>query len=184
MALTDPKWTCTDDTGAGGTNMSLVATAPKYGWTDLLYSLVPTGRTSRSPGTCRRSTAATRARAARRQSLPEPVTPVGIPKQSIVTALYASGKTGIPPARAHTTFPPKIDKAITCLQGAYPPEPTRSARRRISTLLPEFLRERSAYYQNGFFSKIAADAELPGAGLQRRAPSPTRCSRRPRTGGC
>ena len=63
LALTDPKWTCTGDTGAGAGAMSLAATAPKYGWTDLLYSLVPTGTHLQSRGRCRRSTGATRARA-------------------------------------------------------------------------------------------------------------------------
>ena len=36
-------WTCNADTGAGATEMSLAAAAPKYGWTDLAYTLVPTG---------------------------------------------------------------------------------------------------------------------------------------------
>ena len=74
-----------------------------------------------------------------------------------MAALYASGKTGIPPGTNHTTFPPKIDNAITCLEGSYPPEQNPACAATIQTLLPEFLRERSAYYQSAFFQKIAND---------------------------
>ena len=43
LALTDPVWK-----SPGGTDMKLAAAAPKYGWTDLVDSLVPTGRHSSS----------------------------------------------------------------------------------------------------------------------------------------
>ena len=123
LALTDPKWTCTGDTGAGARRMSLAATAPKYGWTDLAYSLVPTGTHLQEPGSLPAFNGCDSGpRKLDGSPCPSPVTPVGIPKKSILAALYASGKTGIPPGTNHTTFPPKIDNAITCLQGAYPPE--------------------------------------------------------------
>src|SRR3989442_11783949 len=38
LAFTDPIWT-----SPGGKPMKLAAAAPKYGWTDLVYSLVPNG---------------------------------------------------------------------------------------------------------------------------------------------
>ena len=65
MTLTDPIWD-----SPGGMPMKLAATAPKYGWTDLVYSLVPTGKHSQLPG-----------------ALPafdgsDSTAPIGIPKQS------------------------------------------------------------------------------------------------------
>jgi X-Pro dipeptidyl-peptidase-like protein len=158
LALTDPKWTCTGGTGAGQTPMSLAATAPKYGWTDLLYSLVPTGTHLQEPGSLPAFNGCDSGPLKLDGSpCPSPVTPVGIPKKSIVAALYASGKTGIPPGSNHTTFPPKIDDAFTCLEGSYPPESNPACGTTLQTLLPEFLRERSAYYQNDFFQNIASD---------------------------
>jgi hypothetical protein len=156
LALTDPKWTCTGDTGAGQTPMSLAATAPKYAWTDLLYSLVPTGTHLQEPGSLPAFNGCDSGpRKLDGSPCPSPVTPVGIPKKSIVAALYATGKTGIPPG-PHTTFPSKIDDAIACLQGPYPPESNPACATTLQTLLPEFLRERSAYYQNFFFHTIAS----------------------------
>jgi X-Pro dipeptidyl-peptidase C-terminal non-catalytic domain/X-Pro dipeptidyl-peptidase (S15 family) len=157
LALTDPKWTCTGGTGAGQTPMSLAATAPKYGWTDLLYSLVPTGTHLSEPGSLPAFNGCDSGpRKLDGSPCPGPWTPVGIPKKSIVTALYASGKTGVPPGSSHTTFPSKIDDAMTCLQGSYPPGSNPACASTLQTLLPEFLRERSAYYQNSFFQNIAS----------------------------
>lgn len=158
LALTDPRWSCTPDTAAGQTAMSLAATAPKYGWTDLVYSLVPTGTHEQEPGAMPAFNGCDSGPRRLDGSLcPIPRTPIGIPKKSIVAALYASGKTGVPPGTNHTTFPPKMDQAITCLQGSYPPEQNPACATTIQTLLPEFLRERSAYYQNAFFQRIASD---------------------------
>ncbi len=158
LALTDPKWTCTGDTGAGQAPMSLAATAPKYGWTDLAYSLVPTGTHLQEPGSLPAFNGCDSGpRKLDGSPCPSPVTPVGIPKKSIVAGLYASGKTGVPPGTPHTTFPSKIDDAIACLQGPYPPESNPACATTLQTLLPEFLRERSAYYQNLFFQNIASN---------------------------
>lgn len=156
MALTDPRWRCPGQLGSGRARMRLATVAPKYGWTDLVHSLVPTGIHSQSP----------RLLPARNGCDSGPLTlsgepcgagaPVGLPKRSIIAGLYASGKTGVPPGTSsHTTFPPKIDQAITCLEEPYPPltsSPPCAAT--INRTLPEFLRERSAYYQNRFFRKI------------------------------
>ena len=70
-------------------------------------------------------------------------------------ALYASGKTGVPPGSPHTTFPPEIDQAIACLKATYPPEGNPVCDTTVQQTLPDFLRERSAYYQGRFFRKIA-----------------------------
>jgi dienelactone hydrolase len=140
MAFTDPKWK-----SPLGLDMQLAAAAPKYGWTDLVDSLVPTGRHSNVF-----------------ESLPafdgsDSSSPIGIPKQSIVAALYDSGKTGIPPGSAHTTFPPSIDDAFACLQSSDPYATNPLCANTIANVLPEFIDDRSAYYQNDFFTKVAND---------------------------
>jgi dienelactone hydrolase len=155
LALTDPKWTCTSDTGAEQAAMSLAATAPKYGWTDLVYSLVPTGNHLQEPGALPAFNGCDSGpRKLDGTVCPSPLTPVGIPKKSIVAGLYATGKA---PGTNHTTFPSKIDDAFTCLTSAYPPESNPACTATVNAILPEFLRDRSAYYQNGFFQKIASD---------------------------
>jgi dienelactone hydrolase len=154
LAATDPKWTCDADTGAAGTNMSLAAAAPKYGWTDLAYTLVPNGLHSELPGSlpdfngC--STGPTQANGAACGS----PAPVGIPKTSIVSILYATGNALV---NDHTTFSPAITESFACLEGPYPLEVSPTCGGTVGTILPEFIRERSAYYQNDFFANIAGD---------------------------
>jgi hypothetical protein len=140
LALTDPVWK-----SPGGKDMTLAAVAPKYGWTDLVDSLVPTGRHSQDPS-----------------QLPPfdgsaSTAPLGTPKKSIVAALYDSGKTGIPPGSAHTTFPSYIDDSFSCLNSGDPFESNPLCTSTIQNLLPSFINDRSAYYQNAFFGKIASD---------------------------
>jgi hypothetical protein len=142
LALTDPTWT-----SPGGKPMQLAATAPKYGWTDLVYSLLPNGTHLRD-------------------GLPAPdgsstITPFGFPKRSINAGLYASGKTGLPPDFTHTTFPMSVDVAQACLSSSDPydqnPLCTQVSPKTIPDTLGEFLFDRSAYYQNAFFARIASD---------------------------
>jgi hypothetical protein len=152
LSVTDPKWTCNADTGASGEDMSLAATAPRYGWTDLAYTLVPNGFHSELPSDLPDFTGCdTGTKDLTGADCASP-TPVGIPKLSIVTLLYLSGTLGAD----HTTFSPAITDAFVCLQSAYPlgtaPLACDST---LSTILPEFLRERSAYYQSDWFTAIA-----------------------------
>jgi dienelactone hydrolase len=136
LTLTDPIWT-----SPGGKSMKLAATAPKYGWTDLVDSLVPTGRQFQEP-----------------DALPafdgsDSTSPIGLPKKSIVSALFGTGSAGT----SHTTFPSYIQAAFACLNSGDPFESNPLCSSTISTTLPSFINDRSAYYQNGFFSKIASD---------------------------
>lgn len=142
MALTDPTWKSPD-----GKEMQVVAIATKYGWTNLVESLVPKGADLRDA-----------------LPSPDPTTaedPLGFPKRTIVAALYASGKTGVPPGSSHTTFASYIDEAIACLQSADPYELNPLCARTLSETLPSFINDRSAYYQNGFFSGLASGAVAP-----------------------
>jgi dienelactone hydrolase len=140
MASTDPIWD-----SPNGVPMKLAAAAPKYGWTDLVYSLVPTGKHNQLP-----------------TALPafdgsDSSVPIGVPKKSIVAALYDSGKTGIPPGSPHATFSPAIDQAFACLQSTDPYETNPLCATTISDTLPEFINDRSAYYQNNWFALMASD---------------------------
>jgi acetyl esterase/lipase len=132
LALTDPTWT-----SPGGASMSLAAAAPKYGWTDLVSSLVPNGYQRRDQLPATDGSTST--------------SPLGFPKKSILAGLYASGKTGIPPGTSHATFPAFVDDAFACLNSSDPFETNPVCASTISQTLPSFINDRSAYYQNGFF---------------------------------
>jgi acetyl esterase/lipase len=136
LALTDPEWR-----SPAGTPIRLAAAAPRYGWSDLVYSLVPNGAHLE------------------RGALPAPdgsgsSQPIGFPKRSIVTALYATGQTG-------ATFPRFIDTAFLCLQAPLPIESNPQCAGVRDQVLPSFLADRSAYYQNAFFDRLAAGALAP-----------------------
>jgi predicted acyl esterase len=137
LMLTDPEWK-----SPGGSRVRLAAVAAKYGWSSLVYSLVPNGADGL------------------RDELPstdpdDAASPLGVPKQSITLGLYASGKFGIPPgAGSHATFPPKIDEGIACLNSSDPYESNPACAGTLSELLPEFVRFRSAYYRNDFFEDL------------------------------
>lgn len=160
MAMTDPTWACTADTGAVGTSMRLAAAAPRYGWTDLAYSLVPNGRHSalrnRRPLTNGCSSGHLTIDG---EDCPS-ASPIGVPKQSILAGLYGTGLAG-------ASFPQAITDAFTCLNGAYPPDDVPMCNGLppaqtdvLGDTLPAFMRDRSAYYQNDFFSRMAADESL------------------------
>lgn len=142
LAMTDPDWT-----SPGGRMMRLAAAAPKYGWTDLVYSLVPTGthRRGRLPAT----------------DGSDSHSPLGFPKKSIIAGLYAQGKTGVPPGSNHTTFPEYIDEGAACLESTDPYESNPLCARTIEETLPSFISDRSAYYQNRFFRRLAGGLIRP-----------------------
>jgi len=133
MALTDPKWA-----SPGGQDMKLAVSAPRYGWTDIVYSLIPNGHHSQYPG-----------------DLPafdgsDSRSPFGIPKQSIVSILYGTGQFG-------ATFTPAVDESFLCLFAPEPFETAPQCQDPIANILPLFISDRSAYYQNQWFARIASD---------------------------
>ncbi len=133
MALTDPKWQ-----SPGGAAMKLAVTAPRYGWTDIVYSLIPTGHHSQYP-----------------DDLPafdgsDSADPFGIPKQSIDNILYGTGQFG-------ATFPSTVDEAFICMAAPEPFDTAPQCQNPIENILPEFISDRSAYYQNQWFARIASD---------------------------
>jgi dienelactone hydrolase len=129
LTLTDPVWQ-----SPGGRRLELKATAPRYGWTDLAYSLVPNGRH-------------------RERELPatdgsDSLAPIGFPKRSAVGALFATGQLG-------ATFPLTIAEAFACLEGPLPFDANPQCAGTVDQIVPGFIRDRSAYYQDDFFTKIA-----------------------------
>jgi predicted acyl esterase len=142
MAFTDPTWK-----SPGGKDLRLVAAAPKYGWTDLAYSLIPNGRhfDGALPATNPDLAAV----------------PFGIPKSSIDSALFVSGASGVPsqstPFPSHTTFPQAIAEALTCLQSGDPFENNPACGASAESVFAGFRTDRSAYYQNHFFDRLASD---------------------------
>lgn len=140
MALTDPRWK-----SPGGRDVRLAAVITKYGWTDLAYSLVPTGK--HVPG-----------------MLPPPdgsatASPLGLVKRSFTAALFASGVGGLPGTSGrHATFTPSITEALACLNANDPS--TASTCPGLQATLRAFIEDRSSYYQNAFFDRLASDSSL------------------------
>lgn len=151
LTLADPVWT-----SPGGTRVQMAAAAPKYGWTDLVHSLVPTGHhfydAGRLPAVDGTDSGYDLAHA---KSLT-----AGIPIRTIIAALYAAGTTGVPPG-SHATFPTAVDNAFKCTQSFYPPEsaPPGLCEDFLKIVLPNFLRYNSAYYRNGFFGRVSSDPD-------------------------
>src|SRR5437660_1334229 len=141
LALTDPTWGCAT-AGHPKLRMRLAAAAPKYGWSDLAYSLIPNGTHTRDglPPTD--------------PAHPSDLNPFGFPRRSVVGALYATGVTGIPPEFDHTTFPSSIGGAAACLQSTDPYETNPLCTGLFSSVLGQVLRDSSPYYQNGFFTRL------------------------------
>ncbi len=147
LALTDPTWN-----SPGSTPMKVAAAATKYGWTNLVEALVPRGDDRRdalpqsNPAIVKSTVAGT----------------PGFPKQSINAALYASGKTGVPPGTSHTTFPAEIDDAQACLTAPADPGPANPlCTNTLNNTLPRFIDERSAYFQSAFFSGLQGGSIAP-----------------------
>ena len=148
MAVTDPVWK-----SPGGKTMRLVAAAPRYGWTDLLYSLVPTGRHLR--GTPGDSPVPTDGSASEG--------PFGFVKQTIMTAFYAQSKivAPIPTLSSRATFPSWFDQAYTCLSLWDPIQTNPYCATFRQQVAPGFINDLSAYYQNDFFQGLSSKSIQP-----------------------
>jgi predicted acyl esterase len=145
LALTDPKW----KSPATRTPVKVAAAAPRYGWTDLLEALVPsghylehdhdTGRTIVPPATVEDAVSRH---------------PIGVAKQSIVSLLYASGNLM---ATNHTTFPAWMHSAFQRLQAGEPYDGDAE----LEEVAGWFLSDRSAYYQERFWTQVSKRLRVP-----------------------
>jgi predicted acyl esterase len=130
LALTDPVWR----SPRKRIKMELAAVAPKYGWSDLTHALVPNGRY--------------------RQDELAPIdpddalsrSPAGAPKRSFLQRLYSSG----------VTLPQSIADTFACLESTTPLAANPLCGSTFA-VLDSFIRERSAYFQERFFGRMAID---------------------------
>jgi acetyl esterase/lipase len=145
LALTDPRW----DSPAFGIDMALGAVLTRYGWTDLVASLVPNGADhDRDPQTGRSFVAPSSPDQALSRA------PIGVEKMSIVAGLYATGRNL---STNHTTFPEHLDRTYVRLQAGEPYEGDAT----VEATLDSFLADRSAYYQEGFWARVAQGLRVP-----------------------
>ncbi|HWC13910.1 MAG TPA: CocE/NonD family hydrolase C-terminal non-catalytic domain-containing protein [Actinomycetota bacterium] len=145
LAVTDPRWA----SPATRTRIRLRAAAPRYGWADLLESLVPNGHyKERDHDTGKTVVPTTKVAGARSRH------PLGVEKQSIVSLLYGTGNAA---ATNHTTFPDYLHEAYQRLQAGepYDGDPV------LEQVAQWFLEDRSAYYQQRFWRQVARGLRVP-----------------------
>ncbi|MDQ3878183.1 MAG: hypothetical protein M3290_07530, partial [Actinomycetota bacterium] len=146
MALTDPTWKSPEH----HLGLKLGAAVPKYGWTDLVESLVPSGHyldqdTKHIGSTVVAPTSVDKALSTH---------PIGVEKQSSVTGLYAQGSNQ---SGNHTTFPDYMTSTYQRLQQGepYDGDPT------VEDTVHQFLEDRSAYFQQRFWNRVAKGLRVP-----------------------
>ncbi|MDQ3963139.1 MAG: hypothetical protein M3277_04390 [Actinomycetota bacterium] len=145
LALTDPTWR----SPATKTPIRLAAAAPRYGWTDLVEALVPSGHYfDRDPATGRTAVAPTKVENAVSRK------PLGVEKQSIVAGLYGTGNAQ---GTNHTTFPEWMHDAYARLQQGEPYDGDEFVER----LATWFLEDRSAYFQTEFWRRVRNGLKIP-----------------------
>lgn len=145
MAMTDPRWR----SPLGKIPIKLAAAAPRYGWTDLLEALVPSGHYF-DVDPVSGKTAITSTVPAEAPSLH----PLGVEKQSIVALLYASGNLQ---NTNHTTFPAWMHDAYQRLQEGEPYDGDELLER----VAGWFINDRSAYFQERFWKRIGNGLRVP-----------------------
>lgn len=145
LALTDPTW----KSPAYDVPVKLAAAVTKYGWTDLVESLVPSGHyLDRDPATGKTFVAPTDPAKALSRA------PIGVLKQSIAAGLYASGNLA---TGDHTTFPEYVHDGLTRLQQGEPYDGDPL----LETLVDGFLSDRSAYYQQQYWRRVSNGLRVP-----------------------
>jgi predicted acyl esterase len=145
LALTDPSW----NSPAHDVALRAKAVVAKYGWTDLVEALVPAGHYfDRDPVTNKTWIAPTDPAKAMSRA------PLGVLKQSVVTGLYATGNNF---SGDHTTFPEWMDAAFNRLQQSEPEDGDETLEEAANT----FLADRSAYYQQRFWKRVAKGLRVP-----------------------
>lgn len=144
LALTDPTW----KSPLHQTKMKLGAVVTKYGWTDLVEALVPSGRYLDKTPDGKTSIAPTDPAKALSRA------PIGVLKQSIVAGLYATGNSV---NGNHTTFPDYVHEAVARLQAGEPYDGDAT----LEALADSFLRDRSAYFQEQFWARVQKGLKIP-----------------------
>ena len=144
LFVTDPMWR----SPASHLKMRLGAAVPKYGWTDLVESLVPGGHyLDRNVGGKTIIAPIDPQHATSRD-------PIGVMKQSIVAGLYATGNMA---NGNHTTFPTWMHNAFARINEGEPYDGDPD----MEALADTFLNDRSAYYQQGFWKRVGGGLKVP-----------------------
>ena len=144
LALTDPTWT----SPLHNTGLKLGAVVTKYGWTDLVESLVPSGHYLDRDLSGKTSIAPTDPGKALSRD------PIGVMKQSIVSGLYGTGNA---PQGNHTTFPDYVHDVYARLQAGEPYDGDPN----IERIADMFLTDRSAYFQNSYWNRVGKGLKVP-----------------------
>jgi predicted acyl esterase len=145
LALTDPRW----KSPLNKTPIKLAAAGPRYGWTDLVEALVPSGHyLDKDPETGKTASMPTVPADAVSRN------PIGVEKQSIVSLLYSSGNLA---NTNHTTFPAWLHDAYQRLQAGEPYDGDAQ----IEEIVDWFLNDRSAYYQERFWKQVGNGLRVP-----------------------
>lgn len=145
LAMTDPKW----KSPVARIPMRLAAAVPRYGWTDLVEALVPSGHYLEHDHETGKTIIPS-------TSIPDAPSrnPIGVEKQSIVSLLYSSGNLK---DRGHTTFPEWMNSAYQRLQAGEPYDDDAQ----LQQVVDWFLADRSAYYQDRFWAQVARGLRVP-----------------------
>lgn len=126
-----------------GVKLQLAAAVPKYGWTDLLDSLAPNGRATALAGQ------------------PEPHNvPLGVPKTSYVSGLYAVGRAeanGRYDSNA-ADYGTDLDEGYARIQAGEPYDPSTDP---VLAGIVASYRYRNAYDTKGFLAKLTAKKVKP-----------------------
>lgn len=145
LALTDPKW----KSPVARVPIKLAAAAPRYGWTDLVEALVPSGHYLERDHDTGKTVIPT-------TSVENAVSrhPIGVEKHSVVSLLYATGNAM---ATNHTTFPEWLHSVYQRLQVGEPYDDDPE----IEQVADRFLSDRSAYYQQRFWKQVGRRLRVP-----------------------
>ena len=145
LALTDPRW----KSPVARVPVKLAAAAPRYGWTDLVEALVPSGHYLEHDHDTGRKIIPT-------TSVENAVSrhPIGVEKQSVVSLLYSTGNAT---ATTHTTFPEWLHSVYQRLQVGEPYDDDPE----IEQTVDWFLSDRSAYYQQRFWKRVSRRLRVP-----------------------
>lgn len=154
LQAADPDWTFPNSVNPALPVLHLQVAVPKYGWTDLLYSLAPNGHPGVLPGDPIYSSS---------QGAPDAHgegNPFGVGKQSYVAGLYALGQTTgtfeegtapTPVKPAPCTLPEPYTAWLTRVSGGEPYDAGRGADDPvIAQIRQDFSDCHSAYYQPGW----------------------------------
>jgi dienelactone hydrolase len=145
LALTDHTWR----SPATGKKLRVAAIVPRFGPTDILESLIPSGHYfDRVPGTDRPFLAPVKASAAVSRS------PLGVMKQSIVSGFVASANNH---GGDHVHLPQYVYDAYARLQTGEPYDGDET----LEAVADRLVSDSSAYYQQPFWKRVANGLKIP-----------------------